>query len=334
MLDTCDASLYEICDAVYRCVRGSGWSGTLYRSEKIATWKCPFPETTHEFSIARLETLTILLAVIEFKKYLNNSLIINLCDNQNSVWAFDKDGSRDLKINDLVIRIIDQVRRLKSLIQVIWLPTKYQLADAPSRDIRKSEEFLPKVYFQYLERLAGIELSVDCLATQANAKCPEYVGLKPTELEGTPYFDNAKQIFIDFNQLRRRHVVGKNLYLFPPKNFLTQTAANLNKYFLNHPFVLLVHRWEEMPVALTPLIRHKKSILVCLTKENALTFFPAEKTVTITHLPDGKKLNDPRVIRGQPNVRPRSLMAIFHCCQPSVRLVKGHHSWFVPKISY
>ena len=302
--------------------------------QKVATWKCPFPETTHELNIARLETLTILLAVIEFKKYLKHSLIINLCDNQNAVWAFDKDGARDLEINDLVIRIIDQVRRLQSQIQVIWLPTKYQLADEPSRDIRKAEEFLPQIYFNYVERLAGIELSVDCLATQANAKCPEYVGIKPTELEGTPYFTNTKQIFIDFNQLRRRHVKDKNLYLFPPKTYLTKTAAHLEKHFLNHPFVLLFHRWEEIPAALATILYHKKTILVCLTNTNALTFFPAEKTVQLQHLPDGTAINDPVTIRGQPNVRPRALMAIFHCCQPSPRLVKGHHSWYVPTTKF
>ena len=304
----------------------------LYHGQnKLATWKCPFPESTHQFSIARLETLTILLAIIEFRSFLKNAFIVNLCDNQNSVWSFDKDGSRDPKINDLVIRIINNVRLLKSQIQVVWLPTKYQLADEPSRDIRKSEEFLPKVMFNYLERLAGIELSVDCMATQANSKCPEYIGLKPTNLEGTPYFENTKQIFLDFSQLRKENVKGKSLYLFPPKNFLAQTAVNLKKYFLNHPFVLLFHKWEELPLAVAPLLKFNNTILVRISNGNALTYFPAEKNVTITHLPDGTKIVPEVKIRGQPNVRPRALMAIFHCCQPSKKLKQGHHSWFVPE---
>ena len=303
----------------------------LYQGQtKIATWKCPFPESTHQFSIARLETLTILLAIIEFRKYLSQSLIVNLCDNQNSVWAFDKDGSRDPKINDLVIRIINNVRILKSSLQVVWLPTKYQLADEPSRDIRKSEEFLPQVFFHYLEKLAGIELSVDCMATQANAKCPEYIGLKPTNLEGTPYFDNTRQVFIDFMQLRPKHVPNRNLYVFPPKNYLLQVAVHLHKYFKSHPYVLVFHKWEELPMAIAPLLIQEDTILVRVSHGQALTFFPAEKTVKIDCLPDGTKLKEPTIIRGQPNVRPRALMAILHKCQPSSKLRFQHHSWIVP----
>ena len=295
---------------------------------KVATWKIPFPETTHNFSIARLETLTILLAVVEFRRFLRNKLVINLCDNQNSVWAFDKDGSRDPTINDLVIRIIDQIRLLKSDLQVIWLPTAYQLADAPSRDICKSEEFLPQCYFDYIETLAGTKLAVDCLATQANSKCPEYIGLKPTELEKVPFFQNKEQIFLNFLETRRRHLSSKTLYLFPPKSFLAQVASHLSKHFWNHPFVLLFHRFEEIPLAISPLLRHPNSKLVLITNKKAITYFPAEKTVDLIHLPNGQPLKNRSIIRGQPNIRPRALMAVFHCCHPPQRLVKGQAYWY------
>ena len=294
---------------------------------KVATWSCPFPENTHQMPIAKLETLTILLAIVEFQKFLKRTYIINLCDNQNAVWAFDKDGSRDPKINDLVIRIIDQVRILKSQLQVLWLPTKYQLADGPSRDIRKSEEYLPQVYFEFIQKLAGIELSVDCLATQANAKCPEYIGLKPTELEKTPHFDHTRQIFLDFLQLPRGKVKNKNLYLFPPKSFLAPVAAHLRDHFIGHPFVLVFHRFEELPLAVTPLLKHKKSRLVLISEKKALTFFPAEKTVTLTKYPDGTPLKHPTVIRGVPNLKPRALMAIFHDCQDTIYLRRFQHYW-------
>ena len=295
---------------------------------KVATWKCPFPEATHEFTIARLETLTILMAILELRKFLKNKAIVNLCDNQNAVWAFDKDGARDPVINDLVIRIIDQTRLLKSELQVIWLPTAYQLADDPSRDICKSEEFLPQCYFDYIETLAGIKLGVDCLANQANAKCPEYIGLRPTELEKSPFFGRSKQIFLNFLQITRRQLNHAPLYLFPPKSFLSQVAAHLGQHFIGHPFVLVFHRFEELPLAVSPLLKHKNTKLVLITTKQAITYFPAEKTVVLTHLPNGKKLKQPVTIRGQPNVRPRAMMAIFHCCQPTKRLKQGHLFWY------
>ena len=296
--------------------------------KKVATWKCPFPESTHQFTIARLETLTILLAVVEFRRFLSNKLVVNLCDNQNAVWAFDKDGSRDPTINDLVIRIIDQIRRLQADLQVIWLPTAYQLADEPSRDICKSEEFLPQCYFEYIETLAGIKLAVDCLANHANSKCPEYIGLRPTELEKTPFFNHTKQLKINFLQVKREDLPNRTLYVFPPKPFLAQVAAHLRAHFLNIPFVLLFHRFEELPLAITPLLNHRKSILVMVADRKAITYFPAEKDVTLTHLPNGKPLPTPTHIRGQPNVKPRALMALFHCCQPTARLLKGHSYWY------
>ena len=209
------------------------------------------------------------------------------------------------------------------------MPTKYQLADEPSRDIRKAEEFLPQPYFEYVERLAGICLSVDCMATQANAKCPEYIGIRPTELENTPYFQGKRQIFIDFLQVTRHNLVGKNLYIFPPKTFLEKTAAHVRNNFLNHPFVMIFHRWEELPLSLAPILAHKKSILVLLSRDTALTYFPAEKEQFLTHLPDGKPLKKPISLRGQPNVRPRALMAIFHCCQPITTLKKCHGYWSI-----
>ena len=323
--------LYRKIALLYTDASQAQGGAVLYIGQtKVAVWKCPFPESTHEYTIARLETLTILLAIVEFRKYLRNVQIVNLCDNQNSVFAFDKDGSSDSRINDLVIRIIDQVRKLKSQIQVIWLPTKYQLADEPSRDIRKSEEFLPMVHFKFLESLAGIKLHVDCMATQANAKCPEYVGLKPTELENTVHFDHTKQIFLDFNQLRPTNVTGKNLYIFPPKNYLSKVAALLRRHFMDHPFVLLFHRWDELPLAITPLLNHKKSILVLLSDNKAITYFPAENNVILKQYLDGSDILDPIHIRGQPNVRPRSVMAIFHACKPCSSLQFQHNYWKMP----
>lgn len=296
--------------------------------KKIATWKCPFPESTHTFNIARLETLTILLAVVEFRKYLRDKLVVNLCDNQNAVWAFDKDGSRDPTINDLVIRVIDQIRLLKSDLQVIWLPTAYQLADDPSRDICKSEEFLPQCYFSYIETLAGIKLAVDCLANQANAKCPEYIGLKPTELEKTPFFNHTRQVKLNFLQVKRADLPNRTLYVFPPKCFLSQVVAHLKAHFLNIPFVLLFHRFEEIPLAIAPLLSHPRTQLVMLADRKAITYFPAEKSIDLTHLPNGQPMQKPVQIRGQPNVKPRAIMAIFHCCQTPSRLRKGHSYWY------
>ena len=97
---------------------------------------------------------------------------------------------------------------------------------------------------------------------------------------------------------------------------------------MNQPFVLLFHRFEELPLAITPLLKHPKSQLVLISANKAITYFPAENAVDLTHLPNGTPLEPEIRIRGQPNVRPKALMAVFHCCQSPARLKKGLNCWY------
>ena len=83
-------------------------------------------------------------------------------------------------------------------------------------------------------------------------------------------------------------------------------------------------------MAIAPILKQPNTILVRISNGHALTYFPAEKSVEIRKLPNGKLLKNPVFIRGQPNVRPRALMAVLHNCQPSTKLRFDHHSWFVP----
>ena len=257
-------------------------------------FKMGFTEAMENESIAIKEARAIWYSLIHFKDLIKNSVCIFYCDNQSVCWGFTKQMSRCRKLNEFIIAIIRLTKRLNIKFEVVWTPTLYQLADKPSREISLNEEFLPHGAFREIERVAGFKCSLDCMASDTNAKCQKYIKWRDDNIN----YKNC--VGIDFLMMNPLELQKYKLYVFPPKNILAKTVDHLIEYFSHTKFVLLYHQFDELPLPIVRLLALPTTRQVKLTDNKAITFIPSEKRVKLHH-PDGTT----NVILGTPNIRPR-----------------------------
>ena len=189
--------------------------------------------------------------------------------------------------------------------EIVWTPTKIQIGDRPSREISLNEEFLPKPSFITLQKVAGFKCDIDCMASDTNRKCKNYLKWRDDRIA------NSDCLGFDFLNSNPKLYVNKKLFIFPPKNIVTKTAVFLFKHFKNTRFIFLFHKIFELPLGCDKLLTLPKTELVKLApldgNNNVITFFPSEKRVTLL-LPSKEKYE----ILGTPNTRPRATYAIIN----------------------
>ena len=265
----------------------------------MGQFKMGFTEEMEKESIAVKEARAIWYSLIHFKSLIKNSVIIFYCDNQSVCWGFTKEMSRNRKLNELIIAIVRLTKRLNITFDVVWTPTLYQLADKPSREISLNEEFLPHAAFRELERVAGFKCTIDCMASDTNAKCGKYLKWRDDNIS----YKNC--VGLDFLMTPPGLFRGQKLYCFPPKNAMARAADHFMQFFKDERFIFVFHQFDEIPLAVVRLLSLKSTRLIQLTKNQPITFIPSEKRVTLEH-PDGTS----NTVLGTPNIRPRLTNAI------------------------
>ena len=275
-------------------------------------FKMGFTEDMEKDSIAIKEARAIWYSLLHFKDLIKNSVIIFYCDNQSVCWSFTKEMSRNRKLNELIIAIVRLTKRLGISFDVVWTPTLYQLADKPSREISLNEEYLPHAAFRELERVAGFKCTIDCMASDTNAKCTKYLKWRDDNI-------NYKScVGLDFLMTPPGLFKGQKIYCFPPKNAMARAADHLLHFFKDLKFIFVFHQFDEIPLSVVRLLSLESTRLVRLTNGQPVTFIPSEKRVTLEH-PDGTK----NTVLGTPNIRPRLTNAIIN--DPS------KSSWWRPR---
>ena len=260
-----------------------------------------FTEEMEKESIAIKEARAIWYSIMHFKEMIKNSVCIFYCDNQSVCWAFTKEMSRCRKLNELVIGIVRLCKRLNIAFEVVWTPTLYQLADKPSREISLNEEFMPHGTFRELERVAGFKCTLDCMASDTNAKCIKYIKWRDDNI----HYRNC--IGLDFLMTAPGKLKCFKLYCFPPKNAMARAADHLIQYYANSKFIFVFHQFEELPLPIVRMLALRSTRLVKLTDKQPVTFIPSEKRATVEY-PDGTT----SVVLGSPNIRPRITNAIIN----------------------
>ena len=280
--------------------------GVMFVGEtKIGEYKRGFEESLASYPIAEKEGLAIWFTILYFSRLLRNKFIQLYVDNQTVCWAFKKEGSRSRHLNQIIIKILRKIKELNSEVEIIWIPTTLQLGDKPSREISLNDEYIPSPIFKEIERLAGFKAQVDCMADSFNTKCEHYIRWRNDGLA------HPKSLGLDFLNFDPAKIRNKKLYIFPPKNCFTKVAAHLVKYYGRTPFILVFHKFYELPIGCEKLLALPHAKLYTLTPSNtnrqAVTFIPSEKKVTLK-LPNGDKYK----ILGTPNSRPKATCVIIN----------------------
>ena len=228
-----------------------------------------FSEDFHEDSIAVKEALAILYTLRQFSKRLQGCHLVNFCDNQVVVAAFSNDGARDPRLNDVVRLIYEEVEKMGATFVCYWVSTKIQLGDRPSRICDFNEEFLPRHYFAQICRLWNVKPEVDAMATAENKKCQKFI---PWTLSRDPH-----AISNDFLNANKELLRGRIFYIFPPKSIANRVIAHLQSHYWDEKFILILHAFEQVPLAAAIFQNHPTTEIKLLDQCQAWTFFPSER---------------------------------------------------------
>lgn len=91
-------------------------------------------------NIAVYEARALVFCIQNIKLRANVRVVRIHCDNLICVNAFkDFQGCRNPEINEIVKQLINWQRRHNVLIEITYIPTAQNLADAPSREIFQEE---------------------------------------------------------------------------------------------------------------------------------------------------------------------------------------------------
>lgn len=261
---------------------------------KMAEMTKYFAEHFHQDTIAFKEALAILYVLREFPALLRNRHLVSFCDNQNVYFGFRNEGSKIPRLNDVIRMIYEELVKLNATIQVYWVGTSIQLGDRPSRHVNKNEEFLPQAHFKVICNHIGTFPQVDVMATEENKKCKLFVPWRPSRSKWA--------VTNDFLGAPPAKLLGKILYIFPPKNVLQLTLARLRDHYWQERFILVVHVFQEDPLGIQMFRNSGKSKIFHLEDNRSWTLFPSER--------EFRAVND--LIRGSPNKGPKRTLVIAH----------------------
>lgn len=136
-------------------------------------------------------------------KFINRRIHF-LNDNQAVCKTFET-GSRKKAVNSVLREIHETANKYNIELEISWVPTTEQEADAASRTIDVKEAIFRKGNFLKLEKRLGIKFTLDSMATRQNSKCKQFISLRP--VDGSFGSDFLAQTYF-----------GKhNLWVFPPK---------------------------------------------------------------------------------------------------------------------
>jgi hypothetical protein len=197
---------------IYTDASDSGWGIVEGHHSWSGQWK------THEqqLHINQKELLTIWKA-LQLNRWTNQTIRI-LCDNTTTIAYVNKfGGTRSLPLLSIAQRIWDFCLRTNTRLQLSYVPSAFNPADAPSRRLISQLEWrISPTYFQRLEKKWGPH-SIDMFASHLNRQTPRYVSWKP---EPTAWATDAMSL--NWNHLG-------HLYLCPPWNLLAQVIAKLQR---------------------------------------------------------------------------------------------------------
>ena len=240
----------------------SGSNGGWFRESDGKSYTMNWTGKMRKKAIAVKEAEAILVYLKEFAK--PNSRLLFRCDNSAVCYGFEK-GSREKILNSVIREINMTAVERNILTDVLWIGTKEQKADLPSRTLDLKEEILKKDYFKWTCGKAGFNPNLDGAATYDNRHCARYISR----------VDENSAIHTDF--LSYTPKTSDRLFIFPPKNAQTFFARKVFKHYSDKPFIFIYHVFSTIPFFVPSKPKTAYCVNLSERKDESPTLIPSKK---------------------------------------------------------
>ena len=232
----------------------SGFAGGIHvnGSETTFYWK----DSDFSKAIHVKEALAVKAALIQYKSQLDGKTVLLEVDNSAVVSSFQF-GSRIKELDDIIRECAEIAIKNNFNIQIIWVPTKEQKADEPSRLITNAEAELSPVVVSKLESLIEANFTLDLCATRYNAKTRRFISRE---------FD-CEAIHINF--FTKFSFENEVIYAFPPQTILTETFLHLQKFAKNQIWALIVRSGWTIPSWYSEISSKKNFLFVEIDNDDS-----------------------------------------------------------------
>ena len=214
--------------------------------------------------INSLEAKALLRSLLAFQDHIHNSRVDIHADNRTFKAALDNFDCKNSSVNDSVKEILECSRQFNLAIDVHYVPSRDNMADAPSRACSDLDCMLSEKAWNSMERRFGphsfdlMALDSNCLTNRSDLMLPHY----------SPWPTPASQ---GVNAFVQPILLEHNIYAFPPFVLL----GPLLRYFLDQgfqgPLTLVVpdlrlgHFWWALlqSVAVDRLLLGRRATMLC-----------------------------------------------------------------------
>jgi len=196
--------------------------------------------------IGMKEMLALKMLIQNLKIPSTGSVIRLHCDNMRCVYAYEQYGCRSQYLNDIVKYLFDWQLKHRVRLEIVYVSTHDNLADAPSRLIDVEDELcVTPGLLRQIEQRFRISFSLDCCAstgTQITKKCGTKIPFC------SRYVEDASS-YVNFLNLPFTRLLDEVLWIFCPQ----KVEARFVDHFLYQPqrprtCIMLVQHSESPPL--------------------------------------------------------------------------------------
>ena len=269
-----------------------------------------WPENMRHLPIMVLEAYALLNVLKAFIEYLRSSRVDANVDNSSLIAAWNNEGCRSLELNRAIKDIFSVTLKADIMLNLIYVPSADNVADACSRSIRKSDAMLSEPAWSQIQNYFGgicghtcdmMALDSNCMKDLRGEKLPHFTPYPTPHSAGVNVFSQTIK-------------PSENYYVFPPFNL---THPVLNLIVSNGAKCSLVIKCEKVTPVWLPALQEKISdaFLIGLKGQRDCLKFPSKHGF----IKDRKGLTDNLwVIRLEPDVSTISYGKLLFCKQPNV----------------
>ena len=165
------------------------------------------------------------------------------CDNMRVVYAYEGYGCRSQFLNDIVKFLFDWQIKNCIRIEIVYIKTDVNAADAPSREINIDNEMcITPQFFHQIEQWFQVTITLDTCASQGT----QITTLCGREIPYCSQYVDEHNSHLNFFNLPFSTLMDEKLWIFAPRN---QEAAFLD-FFLSQP---------KRPEAIVILLQHQEA---------------------------------------------------------------------------